>query len=78
MVPQGWTVSDAADVSGSLVVAQDDNTLTLRQPLGVEQTFPRTEVAAVNALGTSLMPENLDAALTPQQLADLIAYLTRG
>ena len=44
-------------------------------PQHLADTLP---LNSVQALGTSLMPENLDAALPPQALADLIAYLTRG
>ena len=61
-----------------LITSESPTHLTLRQPLGVELQLPRSDITSVQALGTSLMPENLDAALSPQALADLIAYLTRG
>jgi len=32
-------------------------------------------VASLKSTGISLMPEGLEAAMTPQALADLIAYL---
>jgi hypothetical protein len=35
----------------------------------------RSDVTSLKSTNTSLMPEGLEAALTPQALADLIAYL---
>ncbi|MDE0838216.1 MAG: hypothetical protein OSB41_04110 [Kiritimatiellae bacterium] len=40
-----------------------------------EITFPRSEVNAFQPAATSLMPTGYDGILTPQQLADLVAYL---
>ncbi|HUF62697.1 MAG TPA: PVC-type heme-binding CxxCH protein [Verrucomicrobiales bacterium] len=42
---------------------------------GNEQSLPRASIESVQSRGTSLMPEGLAAGLSPQDLADLIAYL---
>jgi putative heme-binding domain-containing protein len=58
------------------IIAQEDATqVTIRMPGGLEKTFPRKEVAGMKGLGRSLMPEGLEAALTEQDVADLLAYI---
>lgn len=36
----------------------------------------RAEITSLTSTGTSLMPEGLEAAITPQQMADLLTFLT--
>ncbi len=58
------------------IIAREDATeVTLRMPGGLEKTFLRKEVAGMKGLGRSLMPEGLDAALSEQDMADLLAYI---
>lgn len=58
------------------IIARENATeVTLRMPGGLEKTFPRKEVAGMKGLGRSLMPEGLEAALTEQDMADLLAYI---
>jgi len=42
---------------------------------GQIKTVLRSDIVAVTSTGRSLMPEGLEAAMTHQQMADLIAYL---
>jgi putative heme-binding domain-containing protein len=49
--------------------------ITLADLAGQTTLIPRAEVADRRPLGTSLMPEGLHAALTPDQFKDLLAYL---
>jgi len=42
---------------------------------GTEEVFPRDQVEEVKRSPISLMPENLETLVTPQELADLFAYL---
>ena len=56
-----------------------DETLThvrIRLPLGKELLLPRTDVKGMRSGGKSIMPEGLEAGLTPQQMADLLAFIT--
>jgi putative membrane-bound dehydrogenase-like protein len=48
----------------------------LTMPGNINQRIGRQEVSAIAALGTSLMPDGLEAGLSEQDMADLIAYLT--
>ena len=53
------------------------NSLTLRDAAGEVQTILRTDVQSMAAAPSSLMPGGLGQAMSPQQLADVIAYLKR-
>jgi putative membrane-bound dehydrogenase-like protein len=51
------------------------NGLTLRQANGVDTFIPRTNIKSTRTATASLMPEGLEAGLTPAALADLLAYI---
>ena len=65
---------DGRTLSG-IVASETDESIRLRQPLGLEETILRTNIAALTASPTSLMPPGLEQAMTRQELADLLAYL---
>lgn len=73
----GYTVTlkDGRTLAG--VISEESGAgFTLIMPGNVSQPVARHEVASLSALETSLMPEGLEAGLSEQDLADLIAYLT--
>jgi len=47
----------------------------LRTLTGQEQVILRTNIKSLQSTGLSLMPEGLEATLTPQALADLLSHL---
>jgi hypothetical protein len=49
--------------------------LTLRRPGGAENTVLSTNIDAIAGTGQSLMPEGLEARVSPREMADLIAFL---
>lgn len=49
--------------------------LTIRRPDGVSETVLRQDIAKITGSGLSLMPEGLEAVITPEAMADLIAFL---
>jgi len=59
-----------------LLAGENATSLVLRGPEGKEQVILRTEIEELQSTGRSLMPEGLEKDLKPQDLADLIAYLT--
>ena len=68
------TTSDGEQVTG--ILANDaPNGLTLRQASGAETFVPRATIKSTRTSGISLMPEGLEAGLTPQGLADLLSYI---
>jgi putative heme-binding domain-containing protein len=69
------TLKDGRELAG--VIGDESGAgFTLTMPGNVNQRIARQDVSAIAALGTSLMPEGLEAAVSPQEMADLIAYLT--
>ena len=62
-------------VLSGILVGDTPTSITLRGPLGVEATLLRADLAKLEALPGSLMPAGLEAGLSKQQLADLLAYL---
>ena len=58
-----------------VIATETSASLTLKMAGNLTKSVLRSEIASLKSTGTSLMPEGLEAALTPQSLADLIAYL---
>jgi putative membrane-bound dehydrogenase-like protein len=65
---------DGRVVSG-MIAAENANSITLRQAEGVETNISRRDIDAIQSNGKSLMPEGIEAMITPQEMADLITYL---
>ncbi len=68
------TRKDGDEASG-IIIAETPTTLTLRAPNKPDETVLRGELTSLIGSGLSLMPEGLEAVLTPQLMADLIAYI---
>ena len=66
--------NDGRTLSG-LITSETAGNLTLKRADGGTDTVLRSEIKSLTSPGISLMPEGLEAALTPQQMADLIAYM---
>ncbi|WP_146848503.1 PVC-type heme-binding CxxCH protein [Brevifollis gellanilyticus] len=58
-----------------VVATETSASLTLKMAGNITRSVLRSDVTSLKSTNTSLMPEGLEAALTPQALADLIAYL---
>ncbi len=58
-----------------VIATETSASLTLKMAGNVTKSVLRSDVASLKSTGISLMPEGLEAAMTPQALADLIAYL---
>jgi putative heme-binding domain-containing protein len=68
------TTKDGRTLSG-IMASETPASLTLRGPLAQETVLPRSEVAKLEALPSSLMPAGLEQGMSPQDLADLLGYL---
>jgi putative heme-binding domain-containing protein len=66
--------NDGRTLTG-LIASETAGNLTLKRADGGTDTVLRSEIKSLTSPGISLMPEGLEAAITPQQMADLIAYL---
>lgn len=69
-----FTLEDGTSFSG-IISSETTTTVRLLLPGGATQTFPRDHVTSMKGVGRSLMPEGLEAALSHQDLADLIGFL---
>jgi putative heme-binding domain-containing protein len=66
--------NDGRVLSG-IIMNETPASVSLKGADGNEQSVPRSEVKSLKSAGISLMPEGLEAAINPQQLADLIAFI---
>ena len=55
--------------------AESPEAITLLQAMGKQKVIPRKNIKSMSSSGISLMPEGLEAAMTPQELRDLVAFL---
>ena len=65
---------DGRDLTG-LIIGDSPGSVTLRQAQGIEETIPRSAITRLAVSQVSLMPEGLEAGMSHQELADLLAYL---
>lgn len=70
-------MTDGGDVLTGLVTADGPSGVILRQPGLPDETIARAKIKAMEASGRSLMPDGLEAGMTPADLADLLAFLAR-
>jgi putative membrane-bound dehydrogenase-like protein len=64
------------EVVVGMIANESPTEVTIRQPFGVEKKVVRSEIEGMKGVGMSLMPEGLEAALSVQDVADLMEFLT--
>lgn len=60
-----------------VLVSETANSVTLKLNEGRLMTIERSELTSFQSTGLSLMPERLDQTLSPQELAQIIAFVKR-
>jgi putative membrane-bound dehydrogenase-like protein len=65
---------DGESYSG-LLSSDSAQSITLRQAAAVEQKIARANIASITSSRLSLMPQELEKAMSKQDMADLLAYL---
>jgi putative membrane-bound dehydrogenase-like protein len=65
---------DGRELSG-VIASEGGTSITLRAAGGTEHVLLRSEIKQITSSGLSLMPEGLEQAINPQQMADLIQYV---
>jgi len=71
-----YTVDTKSGESLSGLIASESATsVTLRGPNGTGTVVLRSQIARLQPSGQSLMPEGLEAGLTPQDMSDLLEFL---
>jgi putative membrane-bound dehydrogenase-like protein len=71
------TRQDGQALAG-MVASESGNSLTLLGVDGREQVVMRSELKSLESTGRSLMPDGLEAAITPAAMADLVMFLAEG
>jgi putative membrane-bound dehydrogenase-like protein len=61
-----------------LIVNESATSITVRQAFGKEDVIKRSDIKKMQSQGQSLMPEGLEAGLTAQDVADLIACVEQA
>jgi len=59
-----------------MITGESANGFTLRGVDGKPQTVLRADIASLNPTGRSLMPEGLEAGLSPVEMANLLAFIS--
>ncbi len=67
-------IRDGRTLAGA-VVEETSAAITLVSIDGARTKIPRSQLASLESAGRSLMPEGLEAAITIDQMANLLAYL---
>jgi putative membrane-bound dehydrogenase-like protein len=68
----------SGDTIMGVIGEQSPTSITFRQGPGQEVTVNRSDIRQMSVVPQSTMPEGLDAQITPEEMADLLAYLTRS
>lgn len=71
------TTKDGRALTG--VIANETATsIEVVMPGGLRENILRSDLSEIRATGISLMPDGLEQAMSPQAMADLIAFLKSG
>lgn len=70
-------VTAGGQVFSGILAGESAAGVTLRRAEGATDFVPRGEIELLRSSGKSLMPEGLDAQLSEQSLADLLAFLAQ-
>ncbi len=66
---------DGQNLTG-IIANENSASVTLRAAFGVETVVLRSNIAKMRSEGQSMMPEGIEAGLTPQDLANLLEYIS--
>lgn len=70
-------LQDGTEIYG-LLASETGNSMTFKLIDGTSRALPRRDIKSLSGATLSLMPEGLEAAMTPQDMADLIQLLRSG
>ncbi|MEO5803908.1 MAG: PVC-type heme-binding CxxCH protein [Verrucomicrobiota bacterium] len=67
-------LKDGSSLSG-IIISETAGSISLKRSDGIQETVLRQNIQKISSSGLSLMPEGLEAAVPPHDMADLIAFL---
>jgi putative membrane-bound dehydrogenase-like protein len=62
-------------ILAGIIISDTAESITLREPLAVEENILRSHIASLTASEHSLMPAGLEAVMSKQDMADLLSFL---
>jgi putative heme-binding domain-containing protein len=68
----------SGEVHMGVVDSETDDYIVIKKMGGEKVTINKSDVKKFTSLGTSLMMEGLEGSITPQEMADLLAFLQSG
>jgi putative heme-binding domain-containing protein len=71
-------VTQDGRIFNGVLAAETATSITLRKDQAVEQTILRKDIEEMAASAISMMPEDLEKLVTPQDVADLLAFLRKA
>jgi putative membrane-bound dehydrogenase-like protein len=71
------TLRSGGSVQG-IIGTETPNAITLRSPSGEETTIARRDIESLSNLNVSVMPPDFRERISPQEMADLVAFIRRG
>ena len=66
---------DDGRVLGAMIAEESAVSVTLKRPDNKQDVVLRQNITEISGTGLSLMPEGLEKKVTPQEMADLLAFL---
>ena len=63
------------DIHLGIISKENDIEITVKKMGGTSVTISKSEIKDFSSLGTSLMMEGFENTITPQEMADLLAFL---
>ncbi|MEZ6109472.1 MAG: hypothetical protein R3C99_00225 [Pirellulaceae bacterium] len=69
-------ITDSGRVLTGLLVEESDSRIVLKMQGGKQEVIPREDIDELTVSQLSMMPEGVEKQLTPQEIADLFAFLT--
>ena len=68
-------LQESGEVVTGLLISQNEKTIVLRDAKGIDRELERADLEKFQKSDVSLMPSNLEQALTEEGLVDLVEYL---
>jgi putative heme-binding domain-containing protein len=63
------------ELTEGVLAGSTETAVTIRQALGIDRVFSKSNLKRLKGLNVSLMPEGLLEGLSPQQVSDLLAFI---
>ncbi len=74
-----WNIEmKSGETVQGLIATESPTALTLRGYGGEETVIPRQNIKSLNSLNVSVMPAGLESQISPEDMADLLAFLKKG